>query len=955
MQSFQRTQLVRRHHRRRSERQEHKSRPFKQAGLGLAGLLVVVFSLLTAGLGYAAYTLTSGLPDVAQIPAMLDAQNGTLLQPTRLYDRTGTTLLAALENPGMERRFLPLEAAQANALSPELAQAAVMFFQPDYWEAPYLDMGSLTADRPATIAERLVSNILLPTQEGGLVDRLQVRLLASQTLTRYGKAQVLEWYLNSASFGHLTFGADSAARLYLGKSASQLNWFEAALLIAAIETPALNPLDAPTAAHERQLEVLDRMAETGLISLTDLEAARTQPIITPEPQQQEETTAAAFTALVLDQVADVVGHKVLERGRLQIITTLDYDLQVQLDCTIRAQLSRLAEVGGGGPASACPAADLLPQLPLTTGTRAVLPELAASGAVLDPLSGQVLALTGDTTLTGGESMLIAHPSGTLQSPWLALTGFARGLSPATLVWDIPATAEEGTRYPQGFHGPARLRTALANDYLAGLNQILQQVGLDAVTATVRSLGLSDFALPQDSAEVLTSGAALSPLEAAYGYVPFSTLGVQSGVQWPEEDKLAPQLVLAVENTGDNSKSVEISPTLRPVINEQLAYLVHHVLSDEPARWPSLKHPNPLELDRPAGAKTSSADLGGSTWTAGYTRQTVSAVWLGYADEETQTVPLGVNYAAGIWHAIMQYRSNGQPALGWERPAGLIDREVCNPSGLLPTPDCPNVVSELFLAGSIPTRTDDLYQRFEINRETGRLATAFTPLELVEERVFLVAPPEAQEWSRLVQLPVPPQEYDTIQLPQPNPVVQINSPAQFSMVRGKVQITGTAAGRGFASYSLQLGQGINPAAWQTVGAASSTPVENALLGEIDTTGLDGLYIIRLQVVQENQRVQSSLLQITVDNAPPRVTMPYPLEGQVFPGKVPRTITLQAEAEDAVGLERIEFWADGRMVGERRGEPFALVWDAPIGSHTLKLRAIDLAGNETWSDEVTIEVQ
>lgn len=954
MQSFQRTQWVRRHHRRRIELQELKSRPFKQAGLGLAGLLVVAFTLLAAGLGYAAYALTSSLPDVAQLPAMLDAQNGTLLQPTRLYDRTGTTLLAALENPGVERRFLPLDAAQANALSPELAQAVVMLFQPDYWEAAFLDMGNLTADRSATIAERLVINNLLPTQEDGLVERLQVRLLASQALTRYGRGQVLEWYLNSASFGHRTFGADSAARLYLGKSASQLNWFEAALLIAAIETPALNPLDAPAAAHERQLEVLNRMAETGLISLTDLEAARTQPILTPEVQQQEEAAAAAFTALVLDQVGEAMGHQVLERGGLQIITTLDYDLQVQLDCTIRAQLSRLTEEGGG-PAAACPAADLLPQLPLTTGTRADLPELAASGAVLDPLSGQVLALTGDTTLTGGESGLDAHPSGTLQSPWLALAGFARGLSPATLVWDIPATPEEGASNPQGYHGPARLRTALANDYLAGLNQVLQQVGLDAVTATARSLGLSDYTLPQDSAEVLTSGAALSPLEAAYGYSPFSTPGVQTGVQWAEEDKLAPQLVLAVENTGDNSKSVEISPTLRPVINEQLAYLVHHVLSDEPARWPSLKHPNPLELDRPAGAKTGRADSGRSTWTAGYTRQTVSAVWLGYADKETQSAPLDVNYAAGIWHAIMQYRSNGQPVLGWERPEGLINREVCGLSGLLPTPECPNVVSELFLAGSIPTRTDDLYQRFEINRETGRLATVFTPLELIEERVFLVVPPEAQEWSRLVQLPVPPQEYDTIQLQRPNPAAQINSPAQFSIVRGKVLLTGTAAGTGFSSYSLQLGQGINPTVWQTVGAVSSTPVENGLLGEIDTTGLDGLFIIRLQVVQENQRVQSSLLQITVDNVPPKVGMPYPLEGQVFPGKVPRTIILQAEAEDAVGLERVEFWANGRMVGERRGEPFALIWDAPVGKHTLQLRAIDLAGNETWADEVTIEVQ
>lgn len=289
------------------------------------------------------------------------------------------------------------------------------------------------------------------------------------------------------------------------------------------------------------------------------------------------------------------------------------------------------------------------------------------------------------------------------------------------------------------------------------------------------------------------------------------------------------------------------------------------------------------------------------------------------------------------------------------PDGLVTREVCNPSGLLPTAECPSVVSELFVEGSEPTRSDDLYQRFAINRETGRLATVFTPPELVEERVFLVVPPEAQEWSRLAELPVPPQDYDTIQLPQTDPDVQIVSPAQFSYARGKVRVTGSAAGDIFTSYSLQIGKGINPPAWQTVGEASDTPVEYGLLGEIDFTGLDGLYVIRLQVIQTDRRVKTFHLQVTVDERPPEVTMPYPLPGQVFAGGVQRTITLQGKAEDNVGLERLEWWADGKKVGERREAPFALIWDAPVGKHTLQVRAYDLAGNEARTEEVTIEVR
>ena len=331
------------------------------------------------------------------------------------------------------------------------------------------------------------------------------------------------------------------------------------------------------------------------------------------------------------------------------------------------------------------------------------------------------------------------------------------------------------------------------------------------------------------------------------------------------------------------------------------------------------------------------------------------MWLGYSQVEETSLALPVEAAAGIWQALMEYASEGQPTLGWEMPAGVSMLEVCDPSGLLPSADCPNVVTELFLDGNLPISTDNLYQRFQINHETGRLATIFTPPELVEASTFLVVPPEAQEWSRLANLPLPPTEYDNIQPVELIPTTRFSSPAQFSFVRGKVALRGTASGEGFVSYRLALGRGINPTHWQNITESKVSPVEDGRLGELDTSGLDGLYIVRLMSVYEGQRVQLAYLQVTVDNTPPVVSIPYPLPGQVFVGLDQRTITLQAAAADAVGVQRVEWWLDGVKIGERTMEPYALIWDGKVGTHKLQVRAIDRAGNESRSEVVEITVQ
>ena len=104
---------------------------------------------------------------------------------------------------------------------------------------------------------------------------------------------------------------------------------------------------------------------------------------------------------------------------------------------------------------------------------------------------------------------------------------------------------------------------------------------------------------------------------------------------------------------------------------------------------------------------------------------------------------------------MELALKGQPVQSFRRPEGLVEVEVCALSGLLPGPDCPHRVKELFVKGTEPTQVCTMHQRIAIDRATGLRATSATPPERVVERVYTVLPPEAQDWARQQGIPEPP--------------------------------------------------------------------------------------------------------------------------------------------------------------------------------------------------------
>jgi len=547
-------------------------------GFGIILSLLIAIIILLAALAYA--DLTRDLPNVDLLPTLLNPPDGLLLQPTRVYDRTGQHLLLTFAPSDSTRRYIPLNPQTPQHLPDFLAQATVAVADPGFWNHSGYSLADWqNPDSHPTIAQKLVSDLLLYNEQPSLRRALRERLLAAQVTAKFGRTQILEWYLNSANYGNHAFGVDAASQIYFGKSASELTPAESAVLAAVSEAPSLNPFDARDVALQRGRDLILVMQSLKIITTqqaNDALAVQPSPLL-PSPKIGREvggegSIAPAFLNLVLNQLDQQFTRDRIERGGLIITTTLDYDLQQQAACATLVYAARLENLAD--PSAPCEAARLLPALPPGTNVS----EPSASALILDPQSGQILAAVGESLRGGETAFLTAHDSGSLMEPFVYLTAFTRGLSPASLVWDIPSSS--ALQNPDGqFHGPVRARIALVNDYLAAAQTIQNQMGSDAVNRIESSFGLD-----QPDATLLDMASAYATLDA-------------QGVRYGQPGPVA---VLRVEGV-DHSLWLDWSnPQAQLVVTPQLAYLMNNVLSDETARWPSLGHPNVLEIGRLAG-------------------------------------------------------------------------------------------------------------------------------------------------------------------------------------------------------------------------------------------------------------------------------------------------------------------------------------------------------------------
>ncbi|MCD6290406.1 MAG: PBP1A family penicillin-binding protein [Anaerolineae bacterium] len=621
-----------------------------------------------------------------------------LFRTTRVYDRNGV-LLGEFWDEG-RRYWVPLA-----RIAPALRQATIATEDKTFYTNPGVDWAAIARavfqnaksgkaiSGASTITQQLARNIAFTYEERleRSVDRKVREAALARRLTRqFSKDEILEMYLNVVYYGHQAYGAEAAARVYFGKPAADLTLAESALLATLPQVPRdLDPL-APgnlRRVKARQGLVLALMERNGFITPNEAAAAYAEPLVF---HPMETPDIAPHFLLYVRHLLEVrYGRNVVTRGGLTVITTLDARVQRVAQAVVRQHVEAARD-----------------RYHLTN----------AALIAMKPGSGEILAMVGSVDYYNAEIdgqvnvTLRPRQPGSAIKPILYALAFTKGFSPASLIWDIPTEFPLGdgrTYAPQNydgkFHGPVRLREALANSYNVPAVKLLNRVGVAEMLTMAHMMGVQGLDRPADyyGLSLALGGGEVTLMSLTSA---FATLA-NGGKHVP------PVAILSIADSAGHTIMRYEPPSPRPVIDPRVAYLVTSILSDNEARAPMFGHHSPLLLSRPAAAKTGTTTDWRDNWTIGYTPYLVAGVWAGNSDGTPMLHTSGLTGAAPIWHDFMEalfadpaldaaVREPDEP-LSFPRPDGIVEAPICDLSSLNFGPDCPAKRTELFIDPSQP--------------------------------------------------------------------------------------------------------------------------------------------------------------------------------------------------------------------------------------------------------------
>jgi monofunctional glycosyltransferase len=196
-------------------------------------------------------------PDVASLARRPPAS-------TAFIERWRAGQRAAGRDDRVDRRW----AAYA-AISPSLKIAVIVAEDINFFSHRGFDLGEIRdalgkaiEDRElprgaSTLTQQLAKNLWLSPSRDPL-RKTREAVLTWQLERTLGKRRLLELYLNVVEFGPGVWGAESASRRYFGKAAADLGDDEAALLAAALPSPAAWHPGVSSPAYRRYAETVRR-------------------------------------------------------------------------------------------------------------------------------------------------------------------------------------------------------------------------------------------------------------------------------------------------------------------------------------------------------------------------------------------------------------------------------------------------------------------------------------------------------------------------------------------------------------------------------------------------------------------------------------------------------------------------------------------------------------------------
>ena len=629
----------------------HNPHPLVKIGFVLVGIFVLILGATTL---WVAFT---------PIPALNSFDSQKVAQSTKIYDRTGKTILFDL-NHDVRRNVVPL-----SDISPNLQKATLAIEDAGFYShggisitgilrSLLTDIISMSfAQGGSTITQQVVKNTIL-TGKKSITRKLQEVVLSIRLENRYTKDEILEFYFNVTPYGGTLYGAEVASRAFYGKSAKDLSIAEAAYLAAI---PQLPTYYSPYGNNRADLDirkniVLSRMEEVGFITKEEEERAKKE-VVTFSKEKNNSIIAPHFVFYIEQYLEQKYGPGVATQG-LSVITTLDADLQHEAETIVnRYALSNEKKFNASN----------------------------ASLVAIDPKTGQILSMVGsrdyfDKNIDGNFNVALAsRQPGSSFKPFVYAAALAKGYTPQTAIFDLPTqfstvcgVADNFNsvppcyapgNYDNKFRGPMTFTTALAQSINIPAVKTLYLAGIPDVLTLAKNMGLTTLGKPADYGLSLALGAAevrLLDLVGAYG-------------GFANDGLLNPPVGILKISSIEGTVLEEFKANTTQALDSNTARQLSYMLSNNEARYPEYPADNPFHFPGfDVAAKTGTTNESRDAWTVGYTPAIAIGVWAGNNNNTPMVKEIAGYIVAPMWHEVMQYALSKYPQEFFTEPSPTPD-------------------------------------------------------------------------------------------------------------------------------------------------------------------------------------------------------------------------------------------------------------------------------------------
>jgi membrane peptidoglycan carboxypeptidase len=648
-------------------------------------------------------------------------------QSTKIYDRNGELLYTVYGD--QNRDFVPIEDIPDYTKWALLAAEDIEFYQHKGLDYKGIIMAAIqntiagqVVRGGSTLTQQLVKNTILydilgeEAYDQTYSRKIKEALITMQVEQTFTKDQILQMYMNEVPLGGVNYGFQAGARAYFDKDVSELDLAESALLAGIISNASIySPLYGtnPELAKDRQIFVLDQMLKyseyTG-VTEEEVQNAKDQEL---EYQRGKiDIKAPHFVFYVKQLLEEEYGVDRVERGGLQVTTSLDYKLQ------------EIAEEE------------------VVKGVEAAHRYNLYNGALvaIDPNNGEVIAMVGsvdywntdDPRIDGNVNLATSlRQMGSSVKPYTYLTAINQGYGPWLETPDIKMSfgGYKPVDWDRKYFGPMTMRRALVLSRNLPAVYTLQLVGINPFINTAEKLGITTLSDKADYGLSLTLGSGeMKLLEHTAAFGVFANEGVKA--------ETTP--ILKVETSDGEVLYEKQEPVTQRVFDEKEIYAINYMLCDLGNHGDRAGGTGYNVQGKHVCYKTGTTNGPKDVLTMMYHSNLSVGVWGGNNNNEDMPGAWGSIVPLKIAYAFTQRVADQYKVENFNRPSGILSTKVCTDTGRVPEEgvDC-KTEGTIYIEGHAP-RTDNRESLYicKANNLIAENADAAQKYDLVEKYTYL---------------------------------------------------------------------------------------------------------------------------------------------------------------------------------------------------------------------------